>query len=71
MRTIYLPSINRSVRLSEYVSAIKRAKANPGATFSHGLTCWWPVTGEEIMKQFFPGIQDRINQGIPYSKRGV
>ena len=25
----------------------------------------------EIMKQFFAGVQDRINQGIPYTMRGM
>ena len=69
-RTVYIAAIDRHVSLWNYVNAIKKAKANPEAEFKHGLTCWWPCTGAEIMKQFFDGVQDRINQGIPYMKRG-
>jgi len=70
MRAIYLPAINRRVSLSAYLSAVRRAKANPSTVFTHGLTCWWPCTGEEIMRQFYEGLQDRINQAVPYSRRG-
>jgi hypothetical protein len=70
MRTIHLPAIDRRVFLSAYLSAVRRAKANPSTVFSHGLTCWWPCTGEEIMRQFHEGLQDRINQAVPYSRRG-
>jgi len=70
MRTIYLPAIDRRVSLSAYVSAVRRAKADPSSVFSHGLTCWWPCTGEEILRQFHEGLQDRINQAVPYSRRG-
>lgn len=71
MRTIYLPSIERSVSLRVYVQAVKQAKANPQAKFKHGLTCWWSCTGQDIVDQFFRGVQGRINQGISYSKRGM
>lgn len=67
--TISLPAINRQVTLGQYVQAVKTAKANPDKEFKHGLTCWWPVTGREIVQQFMEGVQDRINQAIPYSKR--
>ena len=69
MRTIYLPAIERSVPLSQYIRAVKLAKANPDARFKHGLTCWWSCTGKEIVRQFFDGIQDRINQAMPYIER--
>jgi len=69
MRTIYLPAIERHITLRQYLNGIKLAKANPDAEFKHGLTCWWPCTGEDICKQFFDGVQDRINQAIPYMKR--
>lgn len=71
MRVITLPAIDRQVSLAAYVKAIRTAKENPTAEFKHGLTCWWPVTGAEIMQQFRRGIHDRINDGIPYSRRGI
>jgi hypothetical protein len=69
MRVIYLPAIDRRVSLKAYVAAIKMAKANPDREFSTGLTTWWPTTGAEIMRQFSEGVQDRINDGIPYLQR--
>ncbi len=69
MRTIYLPAIDRTVSLKQYIAAVKTAKANPNACFKHGLTCWWSCTGRDIMRQFFAGVQDRINQAIPYIDR--
>ena len=38
----------RRVTIAQYVKAIKLAKANPDATFNHGLTGWWPVNGHEM-----------------------
>jgi len=71
MRVIHLPAVNKTVTLKEYVAAIKMAKANPDAEFNHGLSCWWSCTGREIMHQFRSGMMDRINDNIPYRKRGV
>lgn len=70
MRIVYLPAVNRAVTLGQYVSAVKIAIANPDREFTHGLTAWWPTTGAEIARQFLHGIIDRINAGVPYSKRG-
>ncbi len=70
-RTIYLPAIERHVTLGAYVKAIKMAKANLDLEFKHGLTCSRSCTGRDIMRQFRDGIMDRINQAIPYSKRGI
>jgi hypothetical protein len=70
-RFITLPAVNKSVPIGAYVKAIKTAKANPTVTFKHGLTCWWPCSGAEIVEQFWRGVEDRINQGISYSKRGA
>lgn len=69
-RYIYLPAVEKRVPLGAYVKGIKTAIANPEAEFKHGLTCWWSCTGAEIRKQFRRGMHDRINQGIPYHKRG-
>ena len=71
MRAIRLPAIDRAVPLAAYVSAVKLAKANPDRTFKHGLTTWWPTTGAEIMRQFNQGMNDRINCGVPYVRRGI
>jgi hypothetical protein len=70
-RTVYLPAIERRVSLSAYVAAIKTAKANPDQEFKHGLTTWWPTTGREIVAQYRAGMHDRINQAIPYHRRGL
>ena len=69
MRTITLPAVNMTVPLRAYLRAVKDAKANPGRTYRHGLTTWWPTTGAEIMRQFLRGVNDRINQGISYTER--
>ncbi|KKN74246.1 hypothetical protein LCGC14_0391850 [marine sediment metagenome] len=69
MRVIHLPAIDKTVSLKAYVAAIKLAKANPDQEFKHGLTCWWACTGKDIMRQFWEGTQDRINQAIPYTER--
>jgi hypothetical protein len=69
MRTIYIPAIEKSVSIGQYVKAIKIAKANPDKEFKHGLTCWWPCLGRDIVSQFFDGLTDRINQSIPYVDR--
>lgn len=72
MRYVMLPAVHetKGVRLGKYVAFIRHAKANPDAQFKHGLTCWWPVTGAEIVKQFREGLSERIGQAIPYHKRG-
>lgn len=70
MRTITLPAIDKTVSLKAYVAAIKLAKANPETEFKHGLTTWWATTGAEIMEQFWRGVEDRINQAVPYAARG-
>jgi len=71
MRYITLPAIGQKVTLNQYIQAVKLAKTNPNAEFKHGLTCWWPCTGKEIIEQFWEGVQDRINQQIPYISRGT
>ena len=70
-RVITLPAVNKTVSLRAYVVAVRLAKDNPTVTFSHGFTTWWPTTGADIMRQFRQGVMDRINQNIPYCKRGL
>lgn len=71
MRTITLTAINKTVSLGQYVKAVKMAKANLDKTFRYGLSCWWPCTGRDIMRQFVDGMQERISDAIPYSQRGI
>jgi hypothetical protein len=52
----------KRVTLGGYIAAVKRAKANPDREFDRGLTCWWPCTGRQIVRQFRDGLHDRINQ---------
>ena len=70
MRTIHLPSIDKRVPLSAYIKAIRAAKENPERTFTTGLTTWWPTTGAEIVEQFRRGMEQRINEAVPYEQRG-
>lgn len=68
-----LPAVSerRPVRIGRYVAFVVAAKKSPDAEFKHGLDCWWPVTGAEIVKQFRAAMHDRITQAVPYSSRGV
>lgn len=59
---IYLPAIERRVTLGAYVRAIKLAKSKPDIEFKHGLECWWPCKGREIVQQFRRGMHERINE---------
>ena len=70
-RVIYVPGYSRWVTVGQYVQAVKMAKSHPDSEFKAGLTCWWPCTGREIMRQFRQGMYDRINEGVPYTKRGL
>lgn len=71
MRYVSLPALGRRVTLGAYVRAVKLAKARPDAEFKHGLSCWWPCKGREIVQQFREGVQERITAGIPASERGL
>ena len=69
-RMIWCPGVDRWVTLGEYVAAVRTAKANLTARFPHTLTSWYSGTGADVVRQFFAGVQDRINSGIPYSLQG-
>jgi hypothetical protein len=66
----YISIEGGTISLGAYVRAIKYAKAHPDAMFKSGLTCWWPCSGAEIVRQFRDGMNDRINQAVSYSERG-
>jgi hypothetical protein len=57
------------IPIHAYVEGIKKAKENPAATFSHGLTTWWQTTGREIMEQFREMVTDHCNRGIHVSAK--
>ena len=69
-RTIYLPALERSVTIGAYVAAVKKAKRFPAHEFKHGLTTWWPVTGQQIVNQFREGMNQRISESVPHFARG-
>lgn len=62
---IRLPALERTVPVAAYCAAIRKAKANPTATFAHGLTTWWPTTGADIVAQFRAEMHDRITARRP------
>mgnify|MGYP001603976449 CR=1 FL=1 len=70
-RMIYCPGPRKWLTAGQYVKAVKMAKAAPDTEFKCGLTCWWPVTGKEVVEQFWHGVEDRINQAVPYTERGM
>ena len=47
-----------------YVREVKRAIANPQATFDRSLQDRWAATGAEIRRQFFKMVEDHCNRGL-------
>ncbi len=70
-RFVRLTATGGAVSIRSYIDGIKAAKANPDATFKHGLTCWWPCSGAAIVAQYREGLHDRINQAVPFLLRGT
>lgn len=70
MRFITLRATGKRVPMGAYVAGIRAAIASPGVTFRHGLTTWWPVTGEDVRQEFLAGVHDRINRHVPGFGRG-
>lgn len=61
-----------TVSIGQYVKAWRAVlRAPAGQGFSSSLNGWWPATREEILCEFSAGVQDRINQHVPYMQRGV
>lgn len=61
MQPIYLPATHKFIPVHIYVDALKVVKANPNATFPHGLNSWYSKKGIEIYKEYIEAIHDRIN----------
>lgn len=64
MQQVIVLANGKQISLGKFVQGIKLAKANPRATFKHGLTGWWPVCGREVVHQFFTMVQDLINRHL-------
>ena len=62
MKTMYLPATHKTISLRAYLDGYKQAKANPTATYAHGLTTWWPCSGAEILSQYRAEFQAVINR---------
>ena len=67
--SIGLPAVDRRVTVGQYVAAVYFAKANPSATFKHGLNCWTPASGAEIVREFRRELNDRINRDMPRGRK--
>jgi hypothetical protein len=65
---IYVPGIDRTVSVAAYCAAIRKAKANPDATFPYTLEGWWPGTGADIVRQFRKAAHNRITAGRPITR---
>jgi hypothetical protein len=70
-RMIYCPGPDKWLTLGQYVKVVKTAKAAKATEFKCGITCWWPVTGAEVVNQFYRGVEDRINRAIPYTESAI
>ena len=70
-RFIRLTATGGRISVKSYVAGIQAAKANPDAKFKHGLTCWWPCSGRQVVAQYREGLQERINEAVPWLVRGT
>jgi hypothetical protein len=63
-----------TVTIAGYVAAWKRvvsASSNPDVTFKQSLTyAFGCFTGRQIRREFLDGVNDRINQHLPWYNRG-
>jgi len=67
-RCITTPEGKR-VSIGAYVKAWKSLKAMDPETEISGWQ-WYPVKARDVLRDIAQGVQDRINQAIPYNKRG-
>ena len=66
--TPVLRTTDRLITIGALVAGIKRAIANPDATFKRGISTWWPTTGREIRRDFYSLVEDSINSHLPPRK---
>lgn len=60
----------KQVTVGSYVRVVRAAISNPQANFKRGIDDNWPATGVEIVRDFRAGMIERINDAVPYYKRG-
>ena len=54
-----------TVSVRQYVQTWRSVKAaDAGTRYKSSLCGWWPATREEILAQFWEGLDDRINRHI-------
>ena len=65
MKYIYLPATNRKLTIAQYVEIVRKVKNSPvNSEFNQSFNGWWSNSREEILNQFFIGVQDRINKNM-------
>lgn len=69
MKQVIVLGNGKQIPINIYVHGIKTAKENPDATFKHGLCGWSPVSGREIVQEFFGMAQDHCNRGLTISQK--
>ncbi len=66
MYVIRITHCKRELSAGQYAQMILRVKAAaPGTQFKESLCGWWPATREEILKQFYQMVTDKINEAAP------
>lgn len=66
-----ITTATQTVTVGEYARAIKAVLAAPPKTeYKQSLCGWWPATREEIIRQFYEGMHDRINKHDPQYRKG-
>jgi hypothetical protein len=71
-RMIYCPGPDRWITIGQYVAIIRKVKSLPLETEYPQTFCSWAGgNGHKILREFWEGIQDRINQAVPYKYRGM
>lgn len=69
VRLITLPS-GRRITIREYVRCWKLLKQmDPNTEVANWE--WFPMKARDILRQISEGVQDRINQAIPRTERGM
>lgn len=61
----------RPIGLGAYMKGLRACMAAPeGTEYKRGLTGWWPVTREEILRDWRASVHDRINRNVAWFGRG-
>lgn len=69
MRVMTLPN-GKQCRLGTFVRHWRELKTLPPDTLVNGWE-WYPMKASDILRAISAGVQDRINQRVPYVERGM